>query len=1278
MKTKIYLTAAFGIVIQAITYAQTNKSIATESIVPFNLSFWNAYSEKLKLNPIEKKEFISSQQKCYQHTSQTNNISQKPNLQNQNSASALGCNNIDFENGNFNGWNATSGFHPIFNPLGCCLSNGGQQTIMNGTGVDPLGGFPVVAPGGTFSLRLGNGNNGGQADRIEQTFLVSANNANFTYRYAVVFQDPGHIASQQPAFNIEMIDTGGLQIPCTFYNVAAGAGIQGFINSATPMVIYKPWTNVVVDLTNFIGQNVTIRFTTYDCALGGHYGYAYIDGICAAFITGTSDTVCAGTLKNYCGPTGFGTYTWNGPGIVNNTTQCINATAVGIYTCQTTLVTGCIGPVFTYTLNNFPKPTIVFNSASANACTQQYTFTNSSNISSGFIANYNWNFGSSNSSLLSPVINFSSAGNYSVSLIATSDKGCKDTLSQNITIYPYPVVSFTANSMCLNSAVNFTNASSISVGSIASYNWNFGTGNTSNQANPSFYYSTAGTYFVNLTATSNQGCVANVTNSITSYPMPVAGFTSANANACAQQYSFTNTSNINSGTLNYNWNFSTTTSTLANPINNFANFGTFTTNLVVSSNYGCSASTSQTLIIYPNPIANFTVSNTCQNSTVNFVNNSTIANGSLNYNWSFGNGIISSQNNPFINYTNPGAYIVSLLAISNQGCIATATNALTIYPVPQLNFNPTAVCAGNTTSFNNVSSISSGSITNWIWDFDNNGIPNSNLQNPTYIYLGNGTYTANLQAVSDYNCINSITKTVIVYANPTASFTTKNVCYGSVSNFTNSSSIISGNNITNYTWNFGNSVQSPISNPQISYGAPGNYTVQLIATSNNNCSNTFTSMVAVHFMPNVNFSSNIACKNQATVFNNSTIINSGTITKWRWDFENDGVWDDTLTVSPIKVYAISGNFICKLQAVSNFQCTSQKLNNVIVRANPIANFSTKSTCLGDVTTFTNLSTCSDGAISSNQWDFNGDGVIDNVFASPVLTYTANGVYMVRLEVQSQHGCSNVVTKSVYVNPKPQPNYTAQNKIGCPSLCVKFNNTSSISTGSIVTTQWQFGDASMPEYSQNPIHCYNTGNYDVILKLVSDSGCITKLVKQNFILVHPIPVAAFKVEPEEVDENEPIITVNSNATGALSTNYFINDGSNYATPNFNHTLTNATNAIPIIFQVVKNEFGCADTISDIIKVKPSFVIYIPNTFTPNGDGVNDGFFAKGVGITKFNIQIYDRWGHLLFETNDIETAWDGNTKGSTDAVKQDVYVWKAEVVDIFSKRHELAGHVSLIK
>jgi gliding motility-associated-like protein len=92
------------------------------------------------------------------------------------------------------------------------------------------------------------------------------------------------------------------------------------------------------------------------------------------------------------------------------------------------------------------------------------------------------------------------------------------------------------------------------------------------------------------------------------------------------------------------------------------------------------------------------------------------------------------------------------------------------------------------------------------------------------------------------------------------------------------------------------------------------------------------------------------------------------------------------------------------------------------------------------------------------------------------------------------------------------------------------------------------------------------------------------------------------------------------------------------------------------------------------------MYVPNAFTPNSDGLNDGFKAVGVGIAQFKLQVFDRWGALVFETDDINNAWDGsiNGKGDFESTKQEVYVWKAQVTDVLREKHSMVGHVTLLK
>ncbi len=1112
MKTKIYLSVVLAAAILIPANAQTNSNYTIDSLQHFDKTDWITYLNQFNPTASEQAEFIAAQKKQYiKDTYYPSNKDYTGSNQIQQA-----CTNIDFESGTTTGWTKSTGFHPLFNTTGCCPTLGGAQTIMSGAGLDACGGFPVVAPGGSFSLLLGNSQTGGIADRIEQTFAVTTSNANFTYKYAVVFQDPGHTVSQQPAFQIEMLDSNKVQIPCTYYNVAAGQNIPGFQTSSCAGVIFKPWSSVVVDLTAYIGQNVTIRFSTYDCALGGHYGYAYIDGSCMQFQMATSDTICVGGSKNICAPVGFGSYVWNGPSLTNFNGQCATVSAAGIYSVQTTLVTGCTGPVFTYSIYNYAQPFASFITTNS-TCSPTVSFSNSSSISSGVISSYAWKFGDGGTStLMNPTHVYAPSVSYTPSLTVTSNHGCFDTTMQMVIVNPLPLVAFSAPVICQNASFNFSNTSSIPTGNITNWNWSFGDASAnSNAQTPSHTYANAGNYIVNLTATSAFGC-----------------------------------------------------------------------------------SNSNTVLV-------------------------------------------------------------------------------TVNPTPNVTFSTTSVCFGNATAFFNNSTISSGNISGWAWDFTNDGITDAVSQNPVYTFTAAGSFSVSLSALSNVGCLNTYSTTLDVYPLPVVALVGNNVCNGTSTTFSNQTTISGNNTITNYYWNFGNGTVSNQANPSPLYTGPGNYVVNLMAVSNHNCVSQNSITVSVFPVPSVNFTTTTACLNQATQFNNTTIVSSGTIIKWRWDFENNGSWDDS-TAAPSHVYPSFGGFSSKLYALSNNNCWSQKINPVVVHGNPVANFKAPSTCLGDNTAMTNLSSCADGSIISYQWDFNGDNVIDNVTQNPTASYSNYGVFLCKLEVQSQYGCTNVMSKSVYVNPKPMVNFAAQNKIGCPSLCTVFSNSCSIAKGNIVTYQWNFGDGSLPDYSKNPTHCYSTGNYGVNLKVVSDSGCMNSIGYPNLVTVYPQPVAGFVATPDEIDLDQPLISVSNTATNYTSLTYYINDGATYTVPNFQHSFNVEASTKLLIYQLVKNSYGCSDSAFKVIDIKPSYVIYIPNAFTPNADGLNDGFGAKGVGIEKFEMQIYDRWGHVIFQTDDITKTWDGTVKGTDEAIKDDVYVWKAQVQDVFHKNHDLVGHVTLLK
>ena len=228
------------------------------------------------------------------------------------------CNNVGFELGTFEGWQGAYGASGAISEIG--LVNG-RHTIMSGAGMDPITNqIPVVAPGSNYSVRLGNSNDGFEADRLITNFLVTEDNSLFSYKFAVVMEDPGHPQEEQPRFEIAAYDESGELIPCTYYLVIAAPFIEGFESLGS--IRYRDWSTVGIDFSNYIGQNISITFTTIDCAQGGHFGYAYIDAEClvAELTIDCNDPDVCGDGAAYCpdansviltAPEGFVNYQWN-------------------------------------------------------------------------------------------------------------------------------------------------------------------------------------------------------------------------------------------------------------------------------------------------------------------------------------------------------------------------------------------------------------------------------------------------------------------------------------------------------------------------------------------------------------------------------------------------------------------------------------------------------------------------------------------------------------------------------------------------------------------------------------------------------------------------------------------------------------------------------------------------------------------------------------------------------------------------------------------------------
>lgn len=689
----------------------------------------------------------------------------------------------------------------------------------------------------------------------------------------------------------------------------------------------------------------------------------------------------------------------------------------------------------------------------------------------------------------------------------------------------------------------------------------------------------------------------------------------------------------------------------------------------------------------PAPKAIFGSIKECNGTATQFTDSSTTASGTIStWVWDFGIGGPPGNytQNPAPLYANAGNYTTTLIVENSFGCTDTVSNPVQVYYNPVAGFTYSDICLGDTMHFTNTSSIdSSTSIASYLWSFGDNS-PTSSLKNPNHYYSVAGTYSVLLVVTTIDSCTDMKTLSVSAFDAPLSAFTFSTPCLYDSAKYTNTSLNPTMGNTAAWSWSFGDG--SPLNNtdwsPNHLYSVPGNYQLTLITYSSNlNCSDTLHSTITVFPMPIANFGFSNVCLNQTMIFNDLSNVSSGSITSWSWNF------GDGSALSSIQnqghTYTFPGSYLVTLVANTANSCKDTISKSVVVYPLPVAQFSTSNVCDGSIASFTDYSTIiSTDTIQSWSWNF-GDG--SPVFNNPNAThlFAGNGSYPVQLLVISNFGCRDSISKIIIVNPNPDVSFTANDTIGCELLCINFQNLSSIASGTNAALQWNFGDNSSIGNSQSPNHCYINDsiflpNYFIInLTVTSDSGCISSLSKNNYITVYPNPNASFTVQPQTAFITDPVISITDLSTGTNFWNWNFGDLTTSAinTP-IPHTY--ADTGAYIITLLATTQYGCTDSAYQTIIIDPDFLFYIPNSFTPDGDGINDNFNGMGIFISSYEMSIFDRWGNLIFFTDDVNKPWCGTANHGNELAQADVYIYSIHVIDFKRRKHNYKGIVTLLK
>ncbi len=974
---------------------------------------------------------------------------------------------------------------------------------------------------------------------------------------------------------------------------------------------------------------------------------------------------------------------------------------------QITSINGC-----TNTLNDtvrvYPQPKIQFVPDKSDGCALlNVHFQNQSSpgdTGSIQIMSFNWTNGngqSYQSQDIDAIYNSSLYGDtvYIVKLIGTNEHGCTDSLTKYITVHPQPVAAFTTNftSICTPATIVTYNQSVSKDGLPLSHEWDFGNGYISTSITDSTMYfnnSDSDTYHtITYQAISSFGCRDTALASITVRPKPRVSINLNNLKVCAPALITLSDSSVNAS--QYYW-------AEGNNIYSNSSFQTIslpglklfdTTYIIahsVASQFGCPSDTIyRQIYVYGRPDAGFALSkdSTCSRESVHLLNSSL---GAFKYNWNFGDNTASSAINPIHKFNinsgngNDTVFNIVLEAISPLNCKDTVTKPLTLVtPTTQTigSTNPLG-CTDLNSEFVNLSS----QYKTVYWDpGDNSGYVTGDTLVHTYKNIsGNTTLQPKITLIrSKHNCRDTVSTYAFVYPKPTAAFKVQRTdpCNDGTHLFINQSTF--SNSITWFV------DSSSISNfNSFTMKLPGSvirdsqYAVRLIVNNSYNCADTMDQVVKVKAKLLLDFVRNpiTACENTSVNFTNKSF----NVSRYLWNF-GDGALSNE--VNPTHTYNVFGNYKITLYGYDKDGCVDSSTGSTFIKIlerpkadfTYLPNFPKLPNAKVDFNATPTILTANVNDLSYD-WDFGDGNYPENNFQqmNPSHIYTKSGTVAITLKVANQ-GCDDAVTKYLFIeDPKPTVNFTADTLEGCAPFKVSFKN----STTNVQTYRWIFGDGTPDSYEKEPTHIFTLpGTWDVTLVATGTGGTST-LTKQYLITTYPQPVLDFYTVNRFLSLPNAIFNMRNNSNSVYNSwDVFDSTGSiiqssKLREPSF---IINTLGQFSIRL-IGENSYGCVDTMikTNYIGTLGQGFVFVPNSFSPNYNGKNDGFMPSLVNVKdrNYTFRVFNRWGELVFETTDINAFWDGTFKGET--CEQDVYIWTVNGEYFNGDLFGFRGTVTLLK
>lgn len=698
----------------------------------------------------------------------------------------------------------------------------------------------------------------------------------------------------------------------------------------------------------------------------------------------------------------------------------------------------------------------------------------------------------------------------------------------------------------------------------------------------------------------------------------------------------------------------------ASAVHDYTDAGTYNVTLTLTSQVtGCVEDTTVpvTVIAVPNP--SFTFGTACVGDSLAFTDGTTVTVPTvLVYDWDFGDGSIhSSTINPKHLYALAGTYTVSLTVFAGGSCVGSTTRTVTVHPHFSPAFAATSVCLQTSNVFTNTTDTTNGGYNiAWTWSFGDGG--QSTSFHSTYLYALAGTYPVQLIS-NNFGCRDTVANTVNVNYKPNAAFSVNPVCQRDTLYINDASSI--GGGSMSYLWNYGDGHTGV--QPLHAYNNFGNITVLLTLTSDSGCVDTARNTVTVYERAKPEFTASYVCFGVPTDFTNQTNNGTFAIQGWNWNL-GDGTASTSFQTS--HTYIAPGDYDVLLVATTTDGCTDSVWHTATVFELPVM------TVVVD----------SESCYQSNDAKIDltptaGQEPMEYVWNDAVITQDrenlASGVYSVTYT--DAHTCTGTAS---YILISP-------NEIFVEVVATQQVRCFGESNGSI----------QINPSGGNPPYYYRWANGATTPSLnntVAGTYELTITDADNCAL----DTVFYITEPNEMNISIYLSTLESDTldiggSAALSVAY----SANTSTPSFkwspatglsctdceNPVASPLQTTVYIVVMIDTNDCRVVDSVT--IYVQDEHSIYVPNAFTPNGDGNNDVFNAFTTYYLSYRMSIFNRWGEKLFETtvagdniNNNYSGWNGTYKGALQS--PGVYVYDITVTYLDGKTIHKYGSVALIR